>query len=499
MEIEAINGEIEKFKAGCILLSYFEESEELSPTLASIDKAVEGHISQLVKSGEIKGKSGEISLIHSYGKLPSERVAVIGLGKKSELTADKIRTSAAEALRSLRKKGCTEIAAALPPDTGVIDTLQFSRAFVEGALLGLYNFRKHITREQDYKDIARISILETDEKRLADIVSGCSRGKINAEASIFVRDMVNEPSNYMTPTDMADAAKEIAENYGLKINIFERKQMQELGMGALMGVCQGADEPPKFIVLRYKGNDDTEKLDVGLIGKGITFDSGGISLKPAEGMGDMKGDMAGGATVMAVIAAIARLRLKINVIAVVPATENMPGGHAFKPGDVLTAMNGKTIEVISTDAEGRLVLADALAYTNTFDVGCLVDIATLTGACHAALGDVYTGIFGNNTELINKIIAIGDQTGELMWQFPMHEKYKELIKSEIADIKNTGGKYGGAITAAKFLEEFVGKTPWVHLDIAGTSDTEKESGYITKGGTGIPVRTLIEFVSSLTK
>lgn len=269
-------------------------------------------------------------------------------------------------------------------------------------------------------------------------------------------------------------------------------------MGALLGVSQGSDRPPKFIVLRYKGNE-SEAIDVALVGKGVTFDSGGISLKPPENMGEMKGDMAGGAAVMAAISAIAQLKEDINVIAVVPATENMPGGSAFKPGDVLTAMNGKTVEIISTDAEGRLILADALAYTQTFGAKYIIDVATLTGACHVALGDVCTGVFGNNQDLVDKIVAAGNETGELMWPMPMYDIYKEQNKSDVADIKNTGGRYGGAITAAKFLGEFVSNTPWVHLDIAGTSTLDKDRGYIIKGATGIPVRTLIKLILSMTK
>jgi leucyl aminopeptidase len=302
----------------------------------------------------------------------------------------------------------------------------------------------------------------------------------------------------MTPTDMANTAKTLAEQYGLKINVFDSQHMHELGMGALLGVSQGSDQPPKFIVLRYQGNE-SEKIDIGLVGKGITFDSGGISIKPSEGMEDMKGDMAGGAAVIAVITAVARLKLNINIIAVVPATENMPGGHSFKPGDVLTAMNGKTIEVISTDAEGRLILADALSYIKTFPVSRIIDVATLTGACHIALGDICTGVFGNNQELVDKIIAAGNNSGEKMWQLPMFEEYKEYNKSEVADIKNHGGRYGGAILAAQFLAEFAGDTPWVHLDIAGTSDTTKERGYLLKGATGVPVRTLIDLIISVTK
>ncbi len=267
-------------------------------------------------------------------------------------------------------------------------------------------------------------------------------------------------------------------------------------MGALLGVAQGSQQPPKFIVLHYRGEDSTA-IDVALVGKGITFDSGGISIKPSEKMDEMKGDMAGGAAVMAALSAIAQLKPKINVMAVIPATENLPGDSALKPGDVLMAMNGKTIEIISTDAEGRLILADALGYAKRLGAKLMVDVATLTGACRVALGDVCSGAFGNNQELVDKVIAAGAEAGELIWQMPMYDEYKEQNKSEIADIKNVGNRYGGAITAAQFLAEFAGNTPWVHLDIAGTSMSEKERNYLVKGATGVPVRTLVNLVLSL--
>jgi leucyl aminopeptidase len=297
---------------------------------------------------------------------------------------------------------------------------------------------------------------------------------------------------------MADIAAKLAKSYALEISILEREQMQELGMGALLGVAQGSRQPPKFIVLHYRGRDSTE-IDIALAGKGITFDSGGISIKPSEGMAKMKGDMAGGAAVMTAISAIAQLKPKINVMAVIPATENLPGDNALKPGDILTAMNGKTIEIISTDAEGRLILADALCYARRHGAKLIVDVATLTGAMRVALGDVYTGIFGNNQQLIDRVIAAGAEAGEPIWQMPMDERYKEQIKSDVADIKNIGGRYAGAIIGAQFIAEFAGDAPWVHLDIAGTSMREKERTYQVKGATGVPVRTLINLVLSLAK
>jgi leucyl aminopeptidase len=274
--------------------------------------------------------------------------------------------------------------------------------------------------------------------------------------------------------------------------------MKELGMGAMLGVAQGSEEPPKFIVLRYHGKN-TKTIDIALVGKGITFDSGGISLKPSENMGDMKSDMSGGAAVIAAMGAIAQLKPKVNVIAIVAATENLPSGTALKPADILTAMNGKTIEIISTDAEGRLTLADALGYANKEGAKKIVDVATLTGACEVALGNVATGAFTNNQELLDKVISAGKEVGDKMWQLPMFDEYKEQNKSDVADLKNTGGRKGGAITAALFVGEFAEKTPWVHLDIAGTALLDSPKGYYNKGATGVPTRSLIKLVLSLAK
>jgi leucyl aminopeptidase len=274
--------------------------------------------------------------------------------------------------------------------------------------------------------------------------------------------------------------------------------MEKEGMGSLLGVAQGSRQPPKLIVLSYKG-DKKSTGTLGFIGKGITFDSGGISIKPSEDMWEMKGDMAGAAAAMAALSAIAQLKPKVNVTAVIPATENLPGGKALKPGDVLKAINGKTIEVVNTDAEGRLILADALGYAVKQGLSPLVDLATLTGACHIALGDICSGILGNSQELIDKVIKAGTEAGERLWQMPMYEEYKEQNKSDVADIKNSGGRYGGAITGAQFLAEFAGDMPWVHIDIAGTARTDKERGYLVKGATGIGVRTLINFALASAK
>ena len=497
MEIKTVTGDINKIEAGAIILNFFEGTLQPEGDLATVDKALDGAISQLIGQGEIKGKLREITVVHSLGKLPAARVVIAGLGKPSELSRDKIRGVVAEACRLLRQKGVDSVAT-IAQGAGVagISVEGAAQAVTEGALLGSYSFRKHMTKKAEYDEIRELVIVDADETKLPGLEQGCKLGRILAEATNLARDMVNEPANYMTPGQMAETARRLAETYGLELSIFEKEQMQELGMGALLGVVQGSLEPPKFITLRY-GGGDSDEIDVALVGKGVTFDSGGISIKPSEKMEEMKGDMAGGAAVMAAIGAIAQLKPKINVIAIIPATENLPSGKALKPGDILTAMGGKTIEVISTDAEGRLILADALGYAKKLGAKHIVDVATLTGAMMVALGNIYSGAFGNNQELIDRVIAAGSEAGELIWQMPMHEEYREQNKSDVADIKNVGGRYGGAITAAQFLAEFAGDTPWVHLDIAGTSQSEKERTYLVKGATGVPVRTLVNLVLSL--
>lgn len=365
-------------------------------------------------------------------------------------------------------------------------------------MLGLYAFRHHITKEPEFGEIKSLTMVSPDRGKVASLRRASNKGKIVAEATNLARDMVNEPSNHMTPTDMAEMAAWLAKNYGFDITVLEREEVEKLGMGAFLGVAKASEQPPKFIVLTYKGRQSRD-IDIALVGKGITFDSGGISLKPAEGMEEMKGDMAGGASVIAATSAIAQLKPRINVMAVVAATENLPGGNAIKPGDVLKAMSGKTIEIISTDAEGRLTLADALAYAKQKKAKQIIDVATLTGACRTALGDVASGGFTNNQELFDKVIAAGKEAGEKIWPMPMYEEYKEQNKSEVADIKNTGGRLAGASTAAQFLAEFAGDTPWVHLDIAGTSILDKERNYAVKGATGVPVRTLVNLVLALAK
>ena len=489
MEIKVIAGDIVQIEADAVVVNLLEE-EGINGATAAIDKALDGAIGSLISKGEIKGKFGEVGIIHTLGKLPASIVAVAGLGKRQDFNLDKVRAVTGEACRFLRKLNCHRIATILHgAGIGAIEPEDSAQAVVEGSLLGLYDFIRY--KKPEYEDIKQILVVEREKGKLPDVERGSHKGRIIAEATILARDMVNEPANHMTPTLMAEMAKEVADKHGLGVKVFDSEEMESMGMGALLGVAKGSSQAPKLITLSYKG-DESSDSSIGFIGKGVAFDSGGISIKPSEGMGEMKEDMAGGAVVMAALSAIAQLKPNVNIAAIVPATENLPSGSALKPGDIVKAMNGKTIEVISTDAEGRLILADALSYAVRQGLSPLVDVATLTGACRVALGTLYSGVFGNKQELMNNVLQAADRAGERLWQMPMPEEYKEQNKSQIADIKNTGDRYGGAITAALFLSEFVSNTPWVHIDIAGTASSNKESGYTVKGATGVGVRTLIE-------
>jgi leucyl aminopeptidase len=490
LEIRVIVGDIAQIEADAVVVNLFEGVEQPAGAAAAVDKILDGAIGSLISRGEIKGKFEEVGIVHTFGKLPARIVAVVGLGKREDFNVDKIRRVAGQFCRALRKLNCHKIATILHGSgVGSIELETSAQAITEGAILGLYGFTKY--KKPEYEEVDEVLIMAREKEEIPILETLVHKGKSIAEATNLARDMGNEPANYMTPSQMAETARELANKYDLEFRVFDREDMEAMGMGALLGVAKGSSQPPKLITLTYKGDERSQEA-LGFLGKGITFDSGGISIKPSEGMSEMKDDMAGAAAVIAALAAIAQLKPKTNVSAIVPATENLPSGTALKPGDILRAMNGKTIEVISTDAEGRLILADALSYAVKQGLSPLIDLATLTGACRVALGMSYSGLFGNDRDWIDKVLKAAEGTGESMWHMPMPEEYKEQIKSEIADVKNTGNRYGGAITAALFLAEFVDKTPWVHIDIAGPRLSHKESGYIVKGATGVGVRTLVE-------
>ena len=500
MEIRVVSGDITTQEVGAIVVNLFDGVTRPGGATGAVDRALDGAITRLIEDGETRGKRDELTLIHTLGMMAPSRVLVAGLGKEADLDAERVRTVTAAACRFLRKRGVREVATiAHGAGIGGMDARHSGQAIAEGSILGLYRFDRHKTGNDNKHEIEALSIVESDASKLKELEIGVVDGKVLAEATNLCRDMANEPANYMTPTQLSEVALEVARDVGLQIEVLDRSRMAALGMGALLGVAQGSEEPPKLIVLRYRGDPDGGDRGLGLLGKGITFDSGGISIKRAAGMGAMKGDMAGGAAVIAAMSAIGKLKPRLNVTAIVPATENMPGGGAQRPGDIVKSMGGKTIEIDNTDAEGRLVLADAVSYARSLGLDPIVDVATLTGAMSIALGKLCSGAFGNDQKLVDTLVNAGMQVGERIWQFPTFDEYREQYKSDVADIKNTGGRNAGSITGAQIIGEFADGASWAHLDIAGTSRTDSLKGYNPKGATGVPVRTLVRLALDLAR
>jgi leucyl aminopeptidase len=396
-------------------------------------------------------------------------------------------------LRSLNiKEAATSVDFDLP-----LEKAEIVQAAAEGSLLGLYQYTPYKTvGREDFGEVEQLNII-AEGNQYSIIAAAVKNAQIITAGVYFARDLISAPSNEMTPSIMAQKARQIARRKNVTCKVLDRVKMKKMGMRSLLGVASGSNEEPKFIILEYSGGSKS-KAPVVLVGKGLTFDSGGISIKPAEKMEEMKSDMSGGAAVMATVMVAADLRLPLNVVGLIPATENMPGGSAYKPGDILKSYSGKTIEVINTDAEGRLILADALSYASVYKPAAIIDIATLTGACIIALGDDVIGMLGYDEKLKNEINRAARETGELVWELPLWEQYSELIKSDVADYKNTGGRAAGTITAGVFLSKFVGEYPWVHLDIAGPAWSGKDKAYIPKGAAGITVRLLTEYLRNLT-
>ncbi len=495
MNVIVKQGKIEREPAEVLVLTHFEGDERLNDAAAAADRACNGQLHGLLKSGEFEGKLNQAVLLHTSGKAPAKRVLLIGLGKKKDARVDYIRQAMGTAVKRVRQAGASSFVTCLHgEDLSKTSAVELAQALVEGAILGTYQFTEYLSdKKAGAKQVARLTVLATDSRQLTDLKEGARRGTATAEAAMLVRDLCNHPSNVMTPTRVATEAKKIGRERSVRVKILERAQVERLGMGAFLGVARGSHEPPKFIILEYNGSRRNEKPIV-IVGKTITFDTGGISLKPAENMEQMKADMTGGAEVLATVRAASRLRLPIHLIGILPATENMPGGRAIKPGDVLKSLSGKTIEVQNTDAEGRLILADGLAYAARLKPAAVIDIATLTGACVVALGQFAIGMFGNNEDLKRAVRDSGMKAGERVWEMPLWDEYFEQLKSDVADMRNIGGRGGGMITAALFLSKFIGDHPWVHLDIASTDWSERERAYIPKGPTGIGTRLLIQYL-----
>jgi len=463
------------------------EKDKTEAYVASGEKALQDAAAEVIASGEATGKSFESTLLHHPAKLKARRLLLLGGGKAKKFSSSELRKLAGAAVRTLKSKSLRSFAFAAP-DT--IKSEEAVRAIVEGAFTGNFDPDTYKSDRKDQKIDSLTIVARGDQSSLKKTME---EARIIGESQNFTRELVNEPSNRMTPSVLADHARKMAQEVGLKCEVYGADKIKELKMGAFWGVAQGSDEPPALIVMRYAPAGAPDKPVLGLVGKGITFDTGGISIKPADGMEKMKYDMAGGATMIGAMRAIALLKPKVKVIGIVCATENMPSGKAQKPGDIQTAMSGKTIEIINTDAEGRLVLADGLCYARQLGCTHLVDAATLTGAVVVALGYANAGVFANDDALYERFNNALNRSGEKMWRLPLDDEYKEQIRSNIADIMNTGGRWGGAITAAMFLKEFAEDTPWIHLDIAGTAWMEDSKPWIAKGPSGIAVRSLVEF------
>ena len=468
------------------------------PVLLTADAAVKAAATALLASGEFKAGANETVLLHAPAGLAAKRLLIVGLGKQAKVTANSVRNAAGTAVRFIKPRGIRELVLALPVHD-LISPVAGTRAAVEGAFVGDFDSDTYRSERKD-QSTESFTLAAPANADKAALEAAFAEGVILGESQNFARSLVNEPGNKLTPTLLGQRAALMAAEVGLGWEVHSTEKLLELKMGAFWSVSQGSAEPPALIVLRYEPEGVQDGPVLGLVGKGITFDSGGISIKPSDKMEEMKTDMAGGAAMLGAMRAIALLKPKVRVIAVICAAENMPSGTAQKPGDVQTAMPfspdkpGKTIEIINTDAEGRLVLADGLTYARQLGATHLIDAATLTGACVVALGHINAGAFANDEEAWAKFDAALDLSGEKFWRLPLGEEYAELIKSDIGDIKNTGGRWGGAITAAEFLKVFVEDTPWIHLDIAGLAWAEDSKPYIAKGPSGVGVRSILEWV-----
>lgn len=490
MDVKVINAELVQQACDILVVGLYENTETLSGVAASVDEALGGLISDFViKKDKFKSKFGTTYLLQTYGKISADKVLVVGLGDKSKLDGNKLRELSAKIVKKAQsikaKKACVDLGKL------EIDQLQSGEMVSEGAIIADYSFDKYKTdKKDDDIKLEEFVFVESDSDKFNKLQKGVEKGVKIAHAMSFARDLSNEQPKYATPSKLAEIARKID---GIQSKIYEKDEVEKMGMGAFLAVARGSSEPPKFIHMKYVPQNPKKRIAI--IGKGLCFDSGGLDLKPASSMLNMKDDMSGAATVLGIMSVIKDFAPEIEVHALIAACENMPGCSAYKPGDILVAKNNKTIEVDNTDAEGRLTLADALCYACELGVTEVIDIATLTGACMVALGSQASGILGNNQELMDKIIKIGSENGERFWQLPMFEEYFENLKSDVADMRNTGKRGGGASSAAIFLQKFVkDDVAWAHLDVAGTAFLESPQKELSKGATGIGVRTLLNYI-----
>jgi leucyl aminopeptidase len=496
MEINVRKGDLWGEECDVLIVSEFQAAKQLDLTgdLEVLNDEMEGLIKEVADEEGFKGKLGEMFLVRSGGTISAKRVLVVGLGKEGEFDYEKVRMVSASAFNKIKGLKIKSVVSALHGENFEnLNPRELAKAITEGVELAGYQFTKY--KKGKEVSIEQFDIVVSNGRSATQAKKGVELGLLFAKGTNFARDLVNTPAQDMAPKHMVEAAQVISQNASsLKLRIFDKDRLEKMGAGGILGVAKGSEHAPYLVHFVYTPKQPTKK-SVAFVGKGVTFDSGGLSLKPAQYMTDMKCDMAGAAAVLGLFSVIADLAPKIIVHGIFAVVENMPAGNAVRPGDVLTMMNKKTVEVLNTDAEGRLILADSLVYAEKQKPDSIIDLATLTGACVVALGEEYTGVMSNNSTLANKILVAAATAGEKMWELPLEKNYKKLIKSNIADIKNVGGRYGGTLTAGLFLEEFIKDVPWAHLDIAGPAFAERDvNSYNCKGATGHGVRTLIEFL-----
>lgn len=485
-------------KTACLIVGTYEKSFA-DPLLQELDKQLGGLLRQARRSGAFSGKTGQQMLFQPTGALPAERVLLVGLGTKASGSLERLRAASGSAIQQVAKLKLGQIAFALPLCAiKGSDCAARVQATAEGILLAGYRYERFLgTAARETRKLPRSVTLFIDTPRTSQACTAAlAKAHKLCQAVLLARDLVNAPGNLKSPGYLAEQAQAVAAASTLQCRVLGPQELAEAGCGALLAVAQGSTREPRMILLEHRG-DTSNQPPVVLIGKGVVFDAGGLSLKPAEKMDEMRMDMAGGAAVIGTMFAAALLDLPVNLVGIVPAVENLPSGSAYRPGDILTSLSGQTIEVLNTDAEGRLILADALTYAKRYAPRLVIDLATLTGACVIALGHHATAILGNHQKLVDSLLQAGEASGERLWQLPLWEEYDQLIKSDVADVKNTGGRAAGTITAAAFLKKFAGDFRWAHLDIAGTAWLDQDQPYIAKGGTGVGVRLLVTFLERL--
>lgn len=492
MDVRVVTGAVTAMEAGALVVGLHADGKALPPSLAALDRRLDGRLRAVLEAERFQARAGQATHLHAAGRRGLARIVVAGLGPQAELTLEGVRRAAAAGLRRARDLGARVVA--MEPLGGRLPLADRAEATVEGAMLTAYAFDRY-RREKAERTVEALRLVVADARAARDARAGATAGETRARATWFARDLVNAPANEVHPTHLARVATQVAREARLRLRVLDRAACRRLGMGAYLGVAAGSVQPPRFLHLTYVPAGRAQKR-VAIVGKGITFDAGGLDLKTAEGMLRMKYDMAGAAAVLAVMRALPRLGPPVEVHGLVAAAENMPSGSALRPGDVLRAMNGATIEVGNTDAEGRLTLADALSYAvRRVKPDEIVDLATLTGACVVALGPLCSGLMTNDQGLAQRLLAAAERAGERAWQLPLIDDYRDHLKSEVADLNNVGPRNGGAINAAIFLREFVGTTPWAHLDVAGPAFTEKDLPLAPKGATGVTVRTLLTYLT----